>query len=100
MAYDMDTVEIALDALPADLRAAFEAAIDEGARTAVVIGGRRLVGIVPADEVEMLEKHEDDYFADRAATSRAAQGDRPGKPLGQVLAEVDAKDKKRGKAAA
>lgn len=92
MAYEMDTIEIPLEALPAELQAAIRAAVEEGARTAVVIDGERVVGVVPVDEVEMLEQHEDDYFAERAEESRAAHGDRPGKPLMQVLAEIDAQE--------
>jgi hypothetical protein len=42
---------------------------------------------VPADEADMLEEAEDAYLMQLADEAEAAQGDKPYKPLSQVLSE-------------
>ena len=89
---EMDEVTVDLDDLPEALAAAVREAAESGARTCIIASGTPIAALVPVDEAERLEDREDAYFAKAADEARARQGDRPGKSLAQVWAEIDAEE--------
>lgn len=59
----------------------------DGRRVYLTEDGRRVAAIVPVDEVELLDRLEDDYFARRAEEALTAQGGKPFKSLNELKRE-------------
>lgn len=90
MAYSivMDAAnEIPVTELRAQLADVLNEVAFSGTRTFITRAGKRIAAIVPADEADMLEEAEDAYLMQLADQAEANQGDKPYKPLSQVLAE-------------
>lgn len=79
--------EIPVTELRAHLADVLNEATFSGTRTFITRAGKRIAAIVPADEADMLEQAEDAYLMQLADQAKSNQGDRPYKPLSQVLAE-------------
>lgn len=90
MAYTL-YMESANEVPVTELRAQLADVLNEvaysGTRTFITRAGKRIAAIVPADEADMLEEAEDAYLMQLADQAEANQGDKPYKPLSQVLAE-------------
>lgn len=86
------TPEMSVSELRAHLAEVLNEASYSGARTYITRAGRRIAAVVPVDEAELLESAEDAYLIQLAEEAKANQGDKPYKPLSQVLAELAAED--------
>ena len=79
--------EIPVTELRAHLADVLNEATYSGTRTFITRAGKRIAAIVPADEADLLEDAEDAYLMQLSKQARANQGDKPYKPLSEVLAE-------------
>ncbi|HEY1093330.1 MAG TPA: type II toxin-antitoxin system Phd/YefM family antitoxin [Glycomyces sp.] len=79
--------EVPVTELRAQLADVLNEVAYSGTRTFITRAGKRIAAIVPADEADMLEEAEDAYLMQLADQAEANQGDKPYKPLSQVLAE-------------
>lgn len=90
-AYNHDMTDAANEIPVSELRSDLADVLNEvaysGSRTFVTRAGKRIAAIIPADEAAMLEEAEDAYLVKLAQQAKDNQGDKPYKPLSEVLAE-------------
>jgi antitoxin (DNA-binding transcriptional repressor) of toxin-antitoxin stability system len=79
--------EIQVSELRSHLADVLNEASSAGVRTHATRAGKRIAAIVLTDEADMFEAAEDAYLMQLADQAEANQGDKPYKPLSQVLAQ-------------